>query len=122
MALVAAWCGSDVLGRVGGWLDPAWGNVCRCWGLERLWGAGGRTRGVPRPPWRGHGLAKCSGGGGRDVRDLALGSTHGAFQPRKHGEDLVRGPRAPRLTWGFVVHPAGFEPAAVGLEVRCSIH
>ena len=39
---------------------------------------------------------------------------------RKHREDLVRGPRVPCLTWGFVAHPAGFEPATVGLEVLWS--
>lgn len=41
---------------------------------------------------------------------------------QKRREDLFRDPRLPRLTWGFVAHPAGFEPATVGLEVRCSIH
>ena len=42
------------------------------------------------------------------------------FRAQKRHEDLSRDPRAPRLAWGFVAHPAGFEPAAVGLEVLWS--
>ncbi len=39
---------------------------------------------------------------------------------QKRREDLFRDPRLPRLTWGFVAHPAGFEPAAIDLEGRRS--
>ena len=48
----------------------------------------GGCGGVQGPPRRGHGLAKCPGGGRRDVRGLALGSAHGAFQ----GPKTPRGP------------------------------
>ncbi len=56
------------------------------------------------------------------VLDLVLRSTHGAFQAPNQARRLACSTRVPRLTWGFVAHPAGFEPATVGLEVRCSIH
>jgi hypothetical protein len=48
------------------------------------------------------------------VLDLAPGSTPGAFQARIRAARLVCSTRAPRLNWGFLAHPAGFEPAALG--------
>jgi hypothetical protein len=62
--------------------------------------------------WQGRRRKNLSGRAGRrSARSEDAG-------PPQRDEDLFRGPREPRLTWGFVAHPAGFEPAAVGLEVR----
>ncbi len=57
-------------------------------------------------------------GGRPPVLDLALRSTHGAFQAPIQTGRLVCSTRTPRLNWGFVAHPEGFEPATIGLEVR----
>ncbi len=57
-------------------------------------------------------------GGRPPVLDPALRSTRGACQAPIQTRRLVCSTRAPRLTWGFVAHPAGFEPATIGLEVR----
>ncbi|MGW9348443.1 protein kinase domain-containing protein [Nocardiopsis flavescens] len=51
------------------------------------------------------------GRGGR--RGLVLAS------PRSHRQNRAPGPQpGGAVTWGFGAHPAGFEPAAIGLEVR----
>ncbi|WP_394297267.1 hypothetical protein [Nocardiopsis kunsanensis] len=62
------------------------------------------------------------GGAARGDRPRAVEHTRSISRPPP-GPVSVRiclgRENAPRLTWGFVAHPAGFEPATIGLEVRC---
>ncbi len=101
---------------LGGWGDGCVPIGLR--GLQTAGRAGGRTRGVRRDcpvgSWDGKVLQRWES----TCTDLVLGSTPGAHSGLERGEDLLRGPRTPTVTWGFVAHPAGFEPAAIGLEVR----
>ncbi len=120
--------GGVASGRVGGW--PARTNP---WAGGRVLGADAALQGgvcsvagfwwdnagpLRRGPPRVNGRQSAPRGGRPPVLDLVLGSTRGAFQALVQTRRLACSTRAPRLTWGFVAHPAGFEPATIGLEVQ----